>query len=153
MWFNMKKIIILTILSILTTTHGFSETDIEMERVITFQKVSGKTLYSETIKLLAAKYYLLDHRISYYQYPTLMCNVTMPNSLSQSYTVYLFLRFDFKDEKVRVIIQKAEISGDMGNSLNLKSINKQDYQILKSDIESFFDEYKQSLNAAFNTNW
>ncbi|HRZ28156.1 MAG TPA: hypothetical protein P5295_15225 [Spirochaetota bacterium] len=149
----MKKIISLIILLVLLSTPGFTERDIEMEKVITFQKLSGKTLYAETIKLLAAKYHLLDHRISYYQYPTLMCNVTMPNSLSQSYTVYLYLRFDFKNEKVRVIIQKAEILGDMEGSLNLKSINEQDYQILKSDIENFFIEYKNSLNTAFNNNW
>jgi len=149
----MKKIMILTILLILTNTPGFTEKEIEMERVISFPKVSGKTLYAETIKLLAAKYHLLEHRISYNQYPTLMCNVTMPNSLSQSYTVYLYLRFDFKNEKVRVIIQKADILGDVGGSLNLKSINKQDYQVLSSDIENFFDEYKKSLNTAFNDNW
>lgn len=149
----MKKIISLIILLVLLSTPGFTERDIEMEKVITFQKLSGKALYAETIKLLAAKYYLLDHRISYYQYPTLMCNVTMPNSLSQSYTVYLYLRFDFKNEKVRVIIQKVEILGHMEGSLNLKSINEQDYQILKSDIENFFIEYKNSLNTAFNNNW
>jgi len=149
----MKKIIILTIIILLTSTPGFTEKDIKMTRVITFPKVSGKTLYAETLKLLAAKYYLLDHRITYYQYPTLMCNITMPNTLSHSYTVYLYLRFDFKNGKVRVIIQKTEILADAGGSLNLKSINKKDYQVLSSDIESFFDEYKKSLNAAFNTNW
>ena len=149
----MKKIFLFTIVVILIGTPGYTETEIAMERVIVFPKTSGKTLYAETIKLLAAKYHLLDHRISYYHYPTLMCNITMPNTLSQSYTVYLYLRFDFKDGKVRVIIQKVEISGNMSGSLNLKSINKQDYQILRSDIESFFDEYKKSLNTAFNTNW
>lgn len=149
----MKKIIILTTLLILISIPGFTEKEIEMTRVITFPKKSGEQIYVETFKLLLAKYHLHDHRVTHYEYPTLMCNITMPNSLSQSYTVYLYLRFDFKNEKVRVIIQKAEISGDPGGSLNLKSINKQDYQILRSDIESFFDEYKQSLNAAFNTNW
>ena len=144
---------ILTIVLILTSTHGFTENEIQMERVIAFPKITGEHIYAETLKLLLAKYQLYDHRVTYYKYPTLICNITIPNSLSQSYTVYLYLRFDFKNEKVRVIIQKAEISGDTSGKLNLKSINKQDYQILRSDIESFFDEYKQSLNAAFNTNW
>ncbi len=149
----MKKNVILIALVILTYASGFAEEEIKMVRVIDFPKASGKAIYAETIKLLAAKYYLIDQRITHYKYPTLMCNVTIPNSLSQTYIVYLYLRFDFKNKKVRVIIQNAEIHGaDLGD-LNLKSINKADYQVLRSDIESFFDEYKKSLDRAFNSKW
>lgn len=110
-------------------------------------------LYAETLKLLTAKYYLGVHRISYVKYPTLSCNITMQNSLSRSYTVYLFLRFDFKYSKVRIILQKAEISGHSEGDLNLKSINENDYKILKADIDDFFKEYKNSINNVLIKKW